>query len=62
MDEAQPPAGVSARILLVEYDERLGQVIVEYLGRNGLQTHWVRDGPWRSSAPMRWTPTCCSST
>ena len=33
-----------ARILLVEDDDGLGELIVEYLARNGLDVHWVRRG------------------
>ena len=34
----------SARVLLVEDDERLAELIAEYLGKNGLEMHWVRRG------------------
>ena len=33
-----------AKVLLVEDDERLAELIAEYLGRNGLEMHWVRRG------------------
>jgi two-component system OmpR family response regulator/two-component system response regulator RstA len=33
-----------ARVLLVEDDERLAELIAEYLGRNGMDLHWVRRG------------------
>jgi len=32
------------RVLLVEDDERLAELIAEYLGRNGMDLHWVRRG------------------
>jgi two-component system OmpR family response regulator len=34
----------TSRVLLVEDDERLAELIAEYLGRNGLEVHWVRRG------------------
>jgi two-component system OmpR family response regulator len=34
----------SARVLLVEDDERLAELIGEYLGRNGMDMHWVGRG------------------
>ena len=34
----------TARVLLVEDDERLAELIAEYLGRNGLEMHWIRRG------------------
>jgi DNA-binding response OmpR family regulator len=34
----------TARVLLVEDDERLGELIAEYLRRNGLDTRWERRG------------------
>src|SRR5262249_34122812 len=34
----------SARVLLVEDDEGLAELIGEYLGRNGLEMHWVKRG------------------
>jgi two-component system OmpR family response regulator/two-component system response regulator RstA len=34
----------SARLLLVEDDERLAELIAEYLGRNGMELHWERRG------------------
>jgi two-component system OmpR family response regulator/two-component system response regulator RstA len=34
----------SARVLLVEDDERLAELIAEYLGKNGLEMHWIRRG------------------
>lgn len=34
----------AARVLLVEDDERLAELISEYLGRNGIELHWVRRG------------------
>jgi two-component system, OmpR family, response regulator len=34
----------TAKVLLVEDDERLAELIAEYLGRNGLEIHWVRRG------------------
>jgi two-component system OmpR family response regulator len=34
----------TAKVLLVEDDERLAELIAEYLGRNGLEMHWVRRG------------------
>jgi two-component system OmpR family response regulator len=42
MDASDLPA--SARVLLVEDDERLADLISEYLGRNGLEMHWVSRG------------------
>ena len=44
MDASDLPASVAARVLLVEDDERLGELIAEYLGRNGLELHWIRRG------------------
>ena len=38
------PLDATGRVLLVEDDEGLGELIAEYLGRNGLETHWVRRG------------------
>ena len=35
---------ISARVLLVEDDERLAELIAEYLGRNGIEMHWIRRG------------------
>jgi DNA-binding response OmpR family regulator len=34
----------TARVLLVEDDERLAELIAEYLGKNGLEMHWIRRG------------------
>jgi two-component system, OmpR family, response regulator len=34
----------TAKVLLVEDDERLAELIAEYLGRNGMAVHWVRRG------------------
>lgn len=34
----------AARVLLVEDDERLAELISEYLGRNGLDMHWIKRG------------------
>lgn len=34
----------TAKVLLVEDDERLAELIAEYLGRNGLEMHWERRG------------------
>jgi DNA-binding response OmpR family regulator len=34
----------SARVLLAEDDEGLGELIVEYLARNGLHVDWIRRG------------------
>lgn len=34
----------TARVLLVEDDEGLAELIAEYLSRNGLEMHWVRRG------------------
>ncbi|MGZ5077929.1 MAG: response regulator [Usitatibacter sp.] len=34
----------TARVLLVEDDERLAELIAEYLGKNGLEMHWVKRG------------------
>jgi DNA-binding response OmpR family regulator len=33
-----------ARLLLVEDDEALAELIADYLGRNGLEVHWVQRG------------------
>jgi two-component system OmpR family response regulator len=33
-----------SRILLVEDDDGLGELISEYLGRNGFQVHWIKRG------------------
>jgi two-component system OmpR family response regulator/two-component system response regulator RstA len=38
------PLDASGRVLLVEDDEGLANLIGEYLGRNGLEIHWVRRG------------------
>jgi len=35
---------VAARVLLVEDDEGLAELIAEYLGRNGLEMHWIKRG------------------
>jgi DNA-binding response OmpR family regulator len=42
--ETAVPRDAGARILLVEDDEGLGELIVEYLARNALEVHWVRRG------------------
>src|SRR5688572_28480064 len=34
----------SARVLLVEDDEGLAELISEYLERNGLEMHWIKRG------------------
>jgi DNA-binding response OmpR family regulator len=34
----------AARVLLVEDDEGLAELIAEYLGRNGLEMHWIKRG------------------
>lgn len=39
-----PPLDAAGRILLVEDDEGLAGLIADYLGRNGLEMHWVRRG------------------
>jgi len=44
MDASDIPPSIAARVLLVEDDERLGELIAEYLGRNGLELHWHRRG------------------
>src|SRR3954467_5000105 len=44
MDASDLPASLSAPGLLVEDDERLAELISEYLGRNGLEMHWIRRG------------------
>jgi two-component system OmpR family response regulator/two-component system response regulator RstA len=38
------PLEASGRVLLVEDDEGLAGLIADYLGRNGLEMHWVRRG------------------
>jgi len=38
------PLDARGRVLLVEDDEGLGGLITDYLGRNGLDVHWVRRG------------------
>jgi two-component system OmpR family response regulator len=38
------PFEASGRVLLVEDDEGLAELIADYLGRNGMETHWVRRG------------------
>jgi two-component system OmpR family response regulator/two-component system response regulator RstA len=38
------PIEASGRVLLVEDDEGLAELISDYLGRNGVETHWVRRG------------------
>ena len=35
---------VTARVLLVEDDERLAELIADYLERNGFETHWIKYG------------------
>ena len=37
-------AEAAARVLLVEDDEGLAELISEYLGRNGLEMHWIKRG------------------
>ena len=44
MDASDLSPALPARILLVEDDERLAELIAEYLGRNGLELHWIRRG------------------
>lgn len=38
------PLDATGRVLLVEDDEGLAGLIADYLGRNGLEMHWVRRG------------------
>lgn len=38
------PFEAPGRVLLVEDDEGLAELIADYLGRNGMETHWVRRG------------------
>jgi two-component system OmpR family response regulator/two-component system response regulator RstA len=38
------PLDATGRVLLVEDDEGLAGLIGDYLGRNGLEIHWVRRG------------------
>lgn len=38
------PLDATGRVLLVEDDEGLANLIGDYLGRNGLEIHWVRRG------------------
>jgi len=38
------PLDATGRVLLVEDDEGLANLIADYLGRNGLEMHWVRRG------------------
>ena len=38
------PLEAAGRVLLVEDDEGLAELISDYLGRNGMETHWVRRG------------------
>ena len=44
MDASDLGPALGARVLLVEDDERLAELIAEYLGRNGLDLHWIRRG------------------
>lgn len=44
LDERPASGGISARVLMVEDDERLAELIAEYLGRNGIEIHWLRRG------------------
>ena len=45
MDASETNALEAAtRVLLVEDDERLAELIAEYLGRNGMDLHWERRG------------------
>jgi two-component system OmpR family response regulator/two-component system response regulator RstA len=44
MDASDLQHSPGARVLLVEDDERLAELIAEYLGRNGLDLHWIRRG------------------
>jgi len=37
-------AETAARVLLVEDDEGLAELIAEYLGKNGLEMHWIKRG------------------
>jgi two-component system OmpR family response regulator len=37
-------AEAAARVLLVEDDEGLAELIAEYLGKNGLEMHWIKRG------------------
>ena len=38
------PLDATGRVLLVEDDEGLAGLIADYLGRNGLEIHWLRRG------------------
>jgi DNA-binding response OmpR family regulator len=38
------PLDATGRVLLVEDDEGLANLIADYLGRNGIEMHWVRRG------------------
>ena len=44
MDASDLGPALGTRVLLVEDDERLAELIAEYLGRNGLDLHWIRRG------------------
>ena len=44
------------RVLLVEDDERLGELIAEYLRRNAIETHWERRGDRAVEAVYRHEP------
>ena len=45
MDASEAVAAeAAARVLLVEDDEGLAELIAEYLGKNGLEMHWIKRG------------------
>ena len=44
MDASEARSVEAARVLLVEDDEGLGELISEYLGRNGLDMQWIKRG------------------
>lgn len=46
----------ATRVLLVEDDERLGELIAEYLRRNAIDTHWERRGDQAVEAVYRHEP------
>jgi DNA-binding response OmpR family regulator len=50
------------RVLLVEDDTRLAELITEYLGQNGLEVHTERRGDLAVERPTSSSPTCWCST
>ena len=55
------PLDATGRVLLVEDDEGLANLIGDYLGRNGLEIHWVRPGSITSSSMRSGEISCAIS-